>query len=95
MKRECPDRKRGNDDKEGSSKSVNVVEEQVSKSSDGDMLSVSSSSEHLMDSWILDSTCSFHVTPNKDWFDTYRLVNSGSVLMGCILQGHWNREYQD
>ena len=66
MKRECPDKKRENDDNEGSSKSANVVEEQVSESSDGDMLSVSSSSEHLMDSWILDSACSFHVTPNKD-----------------------------
>ena len=50
MKRECPDRKKGNDDKEGSSKFANVVEEQVSESSDGDMLSISSSSEHLMDS---------------------------------------------
>ena len=35
-----------------------------------------------MDSWILDSACSFHVTPNKDWFDIYMLVNSGFVLMG-------------
>ena len=25
---------------------------------------------------------SFHVTPHKDWFDTYRLVNCGFVLMG-------------
>ena len=50
MKRECPDKKKGNDDNEGSSKSTNVVEEQVSESSDGDMLSVSSSLEHLMDS---------------------------------------------
>ena len=30
----------------------------------------------------MDSACSYHVTPNKDWFDTNRLVNSGSVLMG-------------
>ena len=34
-----------------------------------------------MDSWILDSACSFHVTPNRDWFDTYRSVNSGIVTM--------------
>ena len=52
------------------------------ESGDGDMLSVSSSSDHLIDSWILDSACSYHMTPNKDWFHTYRLVNSGSVLMG-------------
>ena len=81
MKRECSNRKKGNDDKEGSSKSANIVEEQGSESSDEDMLSISSDSEHLVDSWILDSTCSFHVTPNKDWFDTYRLVNSDFVQM--------------
>ena len=50
MKRECPNKKKGNDNKKGFLKSANVEEEQVSKSSDGDMLSVSSSSEHLMDS---------------------------------------------
>ena len=37
MKRECPDKKKGTDDKEGSSKFENVVEEQGSKSSDGDI----------------------------------------------------------
>ena len=46
------------------------------------MLLVSSSLDHLTDSWILDSTCSYHMTPNKDWFNTYMLVNSGSILMG-------------
>ena len=66
MKRECLDKKRGNDDNEGSLKSANVVEEQVLEGSDGDMLSVSSDLEHLVDFWILDSACSFHVTPNKD-----------------------------
>ena len=30
----------------------------------------------------MDSACSYNVTPNKDWFDTYRLVNSSYVLMG-------------
>ena len=46
------------------------------------MLSVSSSSDHLTDSWILDSACSYHMKPNKDWFNTCRSVNSCSVLMG-------------
>ena len=68
--------------KEGSSKSANVVEEGDSESGDGDMLSVSFSRDHLTDSWIMDSTCSYHMKPNKDWFDTYRLVNSSYVLMG-------------
>ena len=56
--------------------------EKDSESGDGDMLSVSSSSNHLTDSWILDSACFYHMTPNKDWFHTYRSVNSSSVLMG-------------
>ena len=30
----------------------------------------------------MDSTCSYHMTHNKDWFDTYRLANYGYVLMG-------------
>ena len=29
----------------------------------------------------MDYTCSYHIMPNKDWFDTYMLVNSGSVMM--------------
>ena len=61
---------------------MNVVEEGDSENGDGDMLSVSSSQDHLKDSWIMDLACSYYMTPNKDWFDSYRLVNSGSILMG-------------
>ena len=54
----------------------------------------SSSRDHLMYSWIMDSACSYHMTPNKDWFDTYRLVNTGFVLMGndasCKVVRMWN-----
>jgi hypothetical protein len=94
MKQDCPDRKKNKDDEnEGSSESVNVVEDN-SDDADGDMLSVASTSEHLVDSWILDSACSFHVTPNRDWFDTYRSINSGIVTMGngahCKITGTGN-----
>ena len=68
--------------------------EEDSESGDGDMLLVSSSSNHLTDSWILDSACSYHMTPNKDWFNTYRSVNSGFVMMGndasCKVAGIGN-----
>jgi hypothetical protein len=94
MKRDCPNRKRNKDDEnEGSSKSTNVVEDN-SNDVDGDMLSVASTLEHLVDSWILDSACSFHKTLNRDWFDTYRSVNSGIVTMGngahCKITGIGN-----
>ncbi|RVX19952.1 Retrovirus-related Pol polyprotein from transposon TNT 1-94 [Vitis vinifera] len=62
------------ENKEGTSKSTNIVAKEDSESGDGDMLSVSSNSNHLIDSWILDSTCSYHMTLNKDWFNTYRHV---------------------
>ena len=82
------------ENKEGSSKSANVVAEEDSESGDGDMLSVSSSSDHFTDSWILDSACSYHMTPNKDWFNTSRSVNFGFVLMGndtsCQVAGIGN-----
>jgi hypothetical protein len=82
IKRDCPNRKKNNDDEnEGSSRSVNVVEVN-SDNADGDMLYVASNLEHLADSWFLDSACSFHVTSNRDWFDTYRSVNYGIVTMG-------------
>ena len=30
----------------------------------------------------MDSACSYHMTPNKDWLNTYRLVNSNFALIG-------------
>ena len=50
--------------------------------SNGDMLSVSSNANWLIDSWILDLACSSHMTPYRDWFNTYKSVNCGYVLMG-------------
>ena len=66
IKRECPEWKKGNTkNKEGSSTSTNVVEGD-SESGDGDMLSISFRRDHLTDSWIMDSACSYHMVPNKD-----------------------------
>ncbi|KAE8681319.1 hypothetical protein F3Y22_tig00111330pilonHSYRG00089 [Hibiscus syriacus] len=81
MKRYCPKLKKQIDEKrDGSSKSVNVVEDDTSDCSEGDMLSISTT--QLTDAWILDSGCSYHITPNREWFLTYRPVNSGSVYLG-------------
>ena len=32
--------------------------------------------------WILDTICTFHMSPNWDWFLTYKTLNYGDVLMG-------------
>jgi hypothetical protein len=94
MKWDCLDQKNNKDDEnEGSSKSANIVEDN-SDHADGDMLSTTSTSEHPMDSWIIDLACSFHVMPNIDWFDTYKSVNFGIVTMGndahCKISGMGN-----
>ena len=35
----------------------------------------------LFDSWILDSGSSFHMSPRRDWFDTYKSCFGGSVTV--------------
>ena len=65
IKRDYLEWKRGKDkDKEGSLRSANSMV--ADSDSDGDMLSASSSANWLIDSWIMDSTCSFHVTPHRN-----------------------------
>ena len=32
--------------------------------------------------WILDSACSYHMCPHREWFATYEPLNGGSVSMG-------------
>ncbi|KAK2979453.1 hypothetical protein RJ640_015082 [Escallonia rubra] len=32
--------------------------------------------------WILDTSCSYHMCANRDWFATYRSFEGGKVLMG-------------
>ena len=43
------------------------------------------------DEWILDSGCSFHMSPNRSWFTNFNEHESGTVYMGnnntCTVQG--------
>lgn len=54
-------------------------------SSDADVLVVSvfAGCAESSDEWILDTACTFHMCPNRDWFSTFEPVTgAGSVLMG-------------
>lgn len=82
IKQEYSEKKKGDaKNKEDSLKSMNVVEEN-SESDDRDILSISSNLNYPIDSWILDSTCSYHMTPNKDLLHNYKLVDYGFVMVG-------------
>ena len=47
----------------------------------GDDIVLSVSTGCSDDAWVLDSAYSYHMTPRRDWFATYRSI-SGEVLMG-------------
>ncbi|KAK4382511.1 Retrovirus-related Pol polyprotein from transposon TNT 1-94 [Sesamum angolense] len=71
MKRDFPKLKKQVGEKRyDSSKSANVVRNDNSDCSDGDMLSISTN--QCVDAWIIDSGCSYHITPNREWFTSYR-----------------------
>ena len=57
----------------------------------GKLLVASDADLRVCENWILDSSCMFHMTPNRDWFSTYEPVHKGVVLMGnnasCKLAG--------
>ena len=31
--------------------------------------------------WVLNSGCSFHMSPNYEWFQTFKEINGGIVLL--------------
>ena len=42
------------------------------------------------DEWIHESGCTFHMTPNKSFFQTYESVDGGNVTMETILHVRWS-----
>ncbi|KAG8475436.1 hypothetical protein CXB51_032203 [Gossypium anomalum] len=59
--------------------------------SDGEFLVASVNDFKVNEEWILDSGCTFHMSPNRDWFTTYETMSEGVVLMGnnasCKIAG--------
>ncbi|KAG8475529.1 hypothetical protein CXB51_032298 [Gossypium anomalum] len=59
--------------------------------SDGELLVTPVNDCKVSKEWILDSGCTFHISPNRDWFTTYEIVSEGVVLMGnnasCKITG--------
>ncbi|KAG8503582.1 hypothetical protein CXB51_001580 [Gossypium anomalum] len=47
--------------------------------SDGELLVTSVNDSKVSEEWILDSDCTFHMSPNRDWFTTYE---TGSTVTG-------------
>lgn len=39
--------------------------------------------------WVLDSACSYHLCPHREWFATYEPMNGGSISMGNNTSAKW------
>lgn len=83
FRRDCPERK-----KKGQAKGKEVAEASVA-SDDYEVLAITDT--RAGKEWILDSGCSFHMSPNKDWFETLNLAPEGVVLLrnnkSCRVEG--------
>ncbi|KAI5659494.1 hypothetical protein M9H77_28287 [Catharanthus roseus] len=57
-------------------------------------VSLSPSCTDVVNHWVLDSGCSFHMIPNKHWFSDFKPLNQGKVFMGnnkvCDIKGIGN-----
>ena len=73
----CPDCKEKEKGKTFNSSDVVIAEENLDTT---DVLAITIT--NWSDEWILDSGCSYHMSPNRDWFSTYQLIDGGKILMG-------------
>ena len=50
--------------------------------SSSDVLVVSDRRSTKSEAWMLDSACSFHATPNREWFSSYKSGEFGLAYVG-------------
>ncbi|XXG43978.1 hypothetical protein AAC387_Pa01g3888 [Persea americana] len=68
-------------EKSNSGEIAGVAIDVAETNSDGaEVLSITVGS--LATEWILDSGCSYHMCPYRDWFTNYQSIDDGKVLMG-------------
>ena len=76
MKKNCEKRKAWLRNQNSSADTASVASD-----SGQDVLTVTTDSDSHGD-WILDSGCSYHMSPNRSLFDTYKSCEGSSVMMG-------------
>ena len=77
ISRLCPERQKANQERKNDQVDVAVADKRNESS---DALTVSSVNAEK--EWILDSGCTFHMTPNKSWFEEFTKKDGGMVLLG-------------
>ena len=74
IKRECPELK--------GEASANLSTNGGDSDSSSDALVVSDRRSTKTEAWMLDSACSFHATPNREWFSSYKSGEFGFAYVG-------------
>ncbi|KAE8787904.1 retrotransposon ty1-copia subclass [Hordeum vulgare] len=74
LKKECPELNGGS--------SANMAIHGNDSDISSDALVVSERRSIKSEAWMLDSACSFHATPNKEWFSSYKSGDFGLAYMG-------------
>lgn len=75
-RRDCPERRKIGEKKHDQGE-VELAQEGFDI---GDVLCTSDCKKK--NCWILDSECSFHMSHNKDWFESFHEYNVGQVILG-------------
>ena len=76
IKKDCPKRKKDVKIQEGGEAAIVECDDGYETA---DVLVASTSHS---DKWIMDSGCSYHMTSNGGWFEDYKEINGGQVLLG-------------
>ena len=77
MKRDCPKRNGTNGNNKGGDAAIAQADKGYESA---EVLVVTT--KHSDRQWIMDSGCSFHMTPNRGWFETFEENIGGDVLLG-------------
>lgn len=90
LKRECPEKRKKKGEHSFLKGQGNVSQEESCDGYDSaEVLVVSKNSS--MNGWILDSGCSYHMTPHKEYFSSIEMRNMGVVQLGddrpCEIMG--------
>lgn len=76
--RDCPLRnKKGKEKRKNSLKLTNVITNSLNK----ELLVVFSSNDIFFTNWTVDFGCTHHYNLHKEWFNTYKLFDSSTVIL--------------
>ncbi|KAH9767170.1 hypothetical protein KPL71_011175 [Citrus sinensis] len=79
FKRDCPERKTKQKEPKEKSGNAAIATEETSFETAEVLIATK---EKTQGQWVLDSGCTFHMSPNRNYFTTYQSCDGGMVLMG-------------